>query len=64
MNWITNSGHTICKPYQIVRETLDYTIWLQTSGHYGILCRGVPSLETAKIYCENHGKKLDAVDAK
>jgi hypothetical protein len=54
MKWITNNGVTTAGDYQIVRDTRDYSIWIRKDQRWTLLTRGVPTLDTAKIYVATH----------
>lgn len=71
MKWVERNGTTLSSPYSICRETLGYSVWYKRGDKFGVLGRGIDTMEKAKAFCETHKakeaallKSLDAVDAK
>lgn len=54
MNWIKQGSCWISLPYRIFSHTRGSEVWFQADNKYGILTRGIDTVEAAKAYAEAH----------
>jgi hypothetical protein len=58
MKWTMSKGKVSRGPYSICTDTRgDFAIWFRSGEHYGILKRGVKTLEAAKEFTVAHAAK-------
>lgn len=57
MNWRTHNDAHMSGPYTIRGVIRGYEIWLNYEGHFGVLQRELPTLDSAKDRCESHAKE-------
>lgn len=58
MKWKTHNNTHSCAPYSIFPSSNgEYEVWLQDDGKFGVLRRGLSTLNTAKAYVEQHKVK-------
>lgn len=64
MTWTMHEGKISKGPYSIVRDTRgEFAIWFKVDEHYGILKRGLTTLDLAKQFTVDHAAK-EAYQAK
>lgn len=62
--WIMHEGKISRGPYSIIRDSRgEFTIWVRADEHYGILKRGLTTLDLAKQFTVDHEAK-EAYQAK
>lgn len=58
MTWAMHEGKVSRGPYSIVRDSRgEFCVWFRADDHYGILKRGLTTLDLAKQFSVDHAAK-------
>jgi hypothetical protein len=57
VNWTMRNNTWKCDGYTIIRGVQGFEAWKRDGERFGILRRGLMTLQDAKDYCTNHSKE-------
>lgn len=60
MNWTVQGNCVLSLPYRLFQSIHGWEVWLRTKDKYGVLARGLSSLNAAKAYAERHKAQQSA----